>query len=49
MNETHLGYIVAAYAITFAVIGGVTLKIVLDYRRLRKDLAALGKGRGETA
>ncbi len=49
MNETHLGYIVAAYGITFAVIGGMTLKIVLDYRRLRKELGRFNKGRGETA
>ena len=35
----HASFVFLAYAICFVTIGGVALKIVLDYRRLRGELA----------
>ncbi len=47
MSETHWSYIALAYGVTFLVIGAVALRIALDYRRLRAELAQLDKGRPE--
>lgn len=41
MNEQHWSYIAFAYAVTFVTVGAVALRIVLDYRRLRDELARL--------
>ncbi len=41
MSDAHLGFIIAAYAITALVIGAMTLKIVIDYRTLRRALSRL--------
>ncbi len=41
MND-HLFFIVASYGVAFLVIGGMALRIVLDYRRLRDELARRG-------
>lgn len=41
MNDPHLGFIVASYAIGFAVIAGVTAWTILDHRAQSKALAAL--------
>jgi hypothetical protein len=38
MTDTHWGFIIAAYFLTAVVIGGMTLKILLDYRHLSKAL-----------
>ncbi|MGD9540932.1 heme exporter protein CcmD [Methylocystis sp.] len=38
----HWFYIGAAYGVTFVTLGVVTLRIVLDYRRLRAALARFG-------
>jgi heme exporter protein D len=38
MSE-HAGFVVLAYVISFLTIGGVALRIVLDYRRLRDELS----------
>lgn len=47
MNE-HAGFILLAYGITTLVIGGIALRIILDYRRLRAELARFGaEGRRE--
>ena len=35
----HASFVVIAYAISFLTIGGVALRIVLDYRRLRDALS----------
>ena len=43
MTNPHWGFIAAAYVITALVIGGTTLKILLDYRGLKQ---ALGKMAG---
>jgi hypothetical protein len=40
MTGSHWGFILAAYLVTALVIGGMTLKILLEYRGLRR---ALGK------
>ena len=38
----HWTYIAAAYGVTVVTLGVVTLRIVLDYRRLRAALARFG-------
>ncbi len=38
----HAIYITAAYGVTAATLGFVTLRIVLEYRRLRSALARFG-------
>jgi heme exporter protein D len=38
----HAIYITAAYAVTAATLGVVTLRIVLEYRRLRSALTRFG-------
>jgi len=52
MSE-HSSFIILAYGVTTVVIGGVALRIILEYRRLRAELARFGaKGQrdeGETA
>ena len=40
--SSHGFYIAAAYGVTAATLGVVTLRIVLDYRRLRLALARFG-------
>jgi heme exporter protein D len=42
----HATYVAAAYAIAFLTIGGMATRILLDYRRLKAELARLG-GRDE--
>jgi hypothetical protein len=46
MTDAHWSFILAAYAVTATVIGGMTLKILLDHRRLKQ---ALGRMVGTTA
>jgi heme exporter protein D len=41
MND-HAFFVVFSYGVAFLVIGGMALRIVLDYRRLREELARLG-------
>jgi heme exporter protein CcmD len=41
MSEAHWGFIVAAYAVSALVIGAMTLKIVIDYRQLKRALSRL--------
>jgi heme exporter protein CcmD len=41
MPDPHYGFIIAAFALTFLVIGGMAIAILLDHRRLRRDLARL--------
>ncbi len=41
MSESYATFIVLAYGLTFAVIGGVALRIILEHRRLRAELARL--------
>ena len=44
MSGSYFGYIAAAYGIAALVIGGMILKIVIDYRGLKQ---ALGKLAGD--
>lgn len=39
----HTGFIVAAYAAAFIVVGGLTAWVMLDYRAQRRTLAGLEK------
>ena len=48
MSE-HAGFVVIAYAISFLTIGGVALRIVLDYRRLRHELSRFNDANRTTA
>ena len=47
----HVGFIVAAYAVTVLVMGGMVAAVLLDRRALRRALAGLeasaGRGRAE--
>ena len=38
MTDQHWGFVAAAYAITALVIGGMALRILLDYRSLKQAL-----------
>jgi heme exporter protein D len=41
MAAAHTGFILAAYAVAFAVVGGLTAWVMLDYRVQRRMLASL--------
>ena len=45
----HASFVVIAYAISFLTIGGVALRIVLVYRRLRGALARFNDNARATA
>jgi hypothetical protein len=38
MSDSHWGFILAAYVVTACITGGMTLKILLDYRGLKRAL-----------
>ena len=38
MADPHIGFVIAAYAITAAVLAMMIASVVLDYRRLSADL-----------
>ena len=38
MNDPHIGFIVAAYAVAAATIGAMIAYVALDYRRLSAHL-----------
>ncbi len=44
----HATYVAAAYVIAFLTIGGMAARILLDYRRLKEELARFG-GRNQDA
>jgi len=37
----HAGFIVASYGATIAILGGLAMWIVADYRRQRREMAEL--------
>ena len=41
MNDPHFGFILAAYAIGFLVVGGLILWTILDHRAQTRALARL--------
>ncbi len=53
MAVPHIGFILASYAVTGAVVGGAAVAVLLDRRALTRALRRLearaGRGRGETA
>ena len=49
MTVPHIGFIVAAYAVTALVVGGAVAAVLIDRRALRRALERLerqGAGRG---
>jgi heme exporter protein D len=42
MNE-HGSFVAIAYGVAFLTIGGMAARIILDYRRLRAELARFGE------
>jgi hypothetical protein len=40
-HDPHLGFIIAAYALAFVMIAGMTGAIVVDYLRLKRSLSML--------
>jgi heme exporter protein CcmD len=49
MNDPHLGFIIAAYALGFVVIAGMVAAILYDQLSLKRALAKLSpRGEGET-
>jgi heme exporter protein D len=40
--SNHAGFVALAYGLTFLAVGGVAARIILDYRRLRAELARFG-------
>lgn len=38
---THSGFILAAFGMTFLVVAGLVVSILLDHRTLKRDLARL--------
>lgn len=40
---SHWTYVALAYGVAFLVIGGAALRIFLDFRRLRAELARFGE------
>lgn len=43
MTDTHWGFIIAAYLVAALVIGGMTLKILIEHRSLKKLVGELGR------
>ena len=41
MSDSHWAFILAAYVLTAIVIGGMTLKILFDYRGLKRALGRM--------
>lgn len=43
MTDTHWGFIIAAYLVAALVIGGMTLKILIEHRSLKQVIGELGR------
>jgi heme exporter protein CcmD len=48
-SDANWIYIVFAYGVTFAVVGGLTWRIVGEHRRLTEELARLNGPEGDDA
>jgi heme exporter protein CcmD len=46
-DDAHWSYILAAYAVTFTVVGAVVWRIVAEHRRLLAELAQLQDSGGD--
>jgi heme exporter protein CcmD len=42
-HDPHLGFVVAAYALAFVIVAGMTVTILADYMRLKQALSALSR------
>ena len=42
MSQSYTLYIALAYGVSVLVIGGIGLRIILEHRALKRDLAAMG-------
>jgi heme exporter protein CcmD len=47
-DESHLGFIIAAYAVGFIVIAGMIAAILIDQIALKRALSKLSSHRGES-
>ena len=47
MDNPHFAYIAAAFGLAAIVLAGMIASILLDYRRLRRELAQLGDERSQ--
>ena len=43
-HDPHLGFVVAAYALAFVIVAGMTVTILADYMRLKQALLSLSRG-----
>ena len=41
MPEPHFGFILSAFAITIAVVGGMVISLLLEHSRLKADLTQI--------
>ncbi|MDQ6867185.1 MAG: heme exporter protein CcmD [Pseudomonadota bacterium] len=42
-HDPHLGFVVAAYALSFVIVAGMIVTIFVDYMRLKQALSALSR------
>jgi hypothetical protein len=43
-HDPHFGFVVAAYALAFVIVAGMTVTILADYMRLQQALSLLSRG-----
>jgi hypothetical protein len=43
-HDPHFAFVVAAYALAFVIVAGMTAAIVADYMRLKQALSLLSRG-----
>jgi heme exporter protein CcmD len=43
-HDPHFGFVVAAYALAFAIVAGMIVTILADYMRLKRALSLLSRG-----
>ena len=46
-HDPHFGYVVAAYALAFAIVAGMIVTILADYMRLKQALWSLSRETGQ--
>jgi heme exporter protein CcmD len=45
-HDPHFGFVIAAYALAFVVIGGMIGAVLIDYMRLKRALSLLAAPEG---
>jgi heme exporter protein CcmD len=43
-HDPHFGFVIAAYALAFAIVAGMIATILADYMRLKQALSSLSRG-----